>query len=260
MKKAWLFLLLIISMILPLTGCSYNESFIVERSLKRELVNIDLNTFKSKVENSDRFIFFIYDEECYACDMVKMNFLDDFIKKTCLKIYAMPANEFDPVECLYFKDISLMDKYYTLYEKDGVTGLYFKYPTILLIENKQAFKCALGTGEITKNFFDKNVKIDRNVTKYPSDKSELSRINNPSFLLDDNEVSNKIVYYTNSLDNDQIKYYLMPFIEDYQYPIFYVLDETLKTNYLSIVKDNIEANKTSNPSNYLSLIESQFNL
>ena len=52
----------------------------------------------------------------------------------------------------------------------------------------------------------------------------------------------------------------MPFIEDYQYPIFYVLDETLKTNYLSIVKDNIEVNKTSNRSNYLSLIESQFNL
>ena len=80
MKRKLLSLSLLSFLLLPLCSCGYNDSFVVERSLKDELVDISFDEFKEKVENNDRFISLFYSEECYACDMLKNDFLEDFIK------------------------------------------------------------------------------------------------------------------------------------------------------------------------------------
>ena len=58
------------------------------------------------------------------------------------------------------------------------------------------------------------------------------------FLKDDQYVENRIVYYTSSLqNNDEVTYYLKPFMEDFNHDIYYVENIELEKNKLEVYKD-----------------------
>ena len=263
MKRKLLSLSLLSFLLLPLCSCGYNDSFVVERSLKDELVDISFDEFKDKVENNDRFISLFYSEECYACDMLKKDFLEDFIKETHLKIYGIQVSREEVTSYVYIDQISssLKKKNYTLdVNENNEQVLYLTYPQIMLIEEKEVISTALGTGGINKRYFNKNVYLDRNSTYYilaENDKISLKNSENPSFLKDDRYVENRIVYYTSSLqNNDEVNYYLKPFIEDYKYDIYYVEDHLLKENKLEVYKNGELYETTNNRANYLPLLDS----
>lgn len=258
MRKHNLFIALLFTFLLPLTSCSYNKTFVVERSLKNEIININLDHFKEKVENNDRFILYIYSENCSACKILKNEFLDEFINKNHLKLYGFSTDNYDEDEALYFRDIANNDNFYKIYESDGFEELYFRYPAMLLIENKKIINNAIGTGGINQSFFNRNVYLDRNVKKYNVEENyqiTLVKSQNPKFILDDENVLTKVLYYTNTLDNDQVKYYLNPFMEDFSYDIYFRINEELTTPYLQIIKDGEVIEKTNKQSNFLSLLD-----
>lgn len=263
MKRKLLSLSLLSFLLLPLCSCGYNDSFVVERSLKDELVDISFDEFKEKVENNDRFISLFYSEECYACDMLKNDFLEDFIKETHLKIYGIQVSREEVTSYVYIDQISssLKKKNYTLdVNENNEQVLYLTYPQIMLIEEKEVISTALGTGGINKRYFNKNVYLDRNSTYYilaENDKISLKNSENPSFLKNDQYVENRIVYYTSSLtNNDEVNYYLKPFMEDYKYDIYYVEDHLLKENKLEVYKNGELYETTNNRANYLPLLDS----
>ena len=263
MKRKLLSLSLLSFLLLPLCSCGYNDSFIVERSLKDELVDISFDEFKEKVEKNDRFISLFYSEECYACDMLKNDFLEDFIKETHLKIYGIQVSREELTSYVYIDQISssLKKKNYTLdVNENNEQVLYLTYPQIMLIEGKEVISTALGTGGINKRYFNKNVYLDRNSTYYiltENDKITLKNSENPSFLKNDQYVENKIDYYTSSLqNNDEVNYYLKPFMEDYKYDIYYVEDYLLKENKLEVYKNGELYETTNNRANYLPLLDS----
>ena len=263
MKRKLLSLSLLLFLLLPLCSCGYNDSFIVERSLKDEIFDISFDEFKDKVENNDRFISLFYSEECYACDMLKNDFLEDFIKETHLKIYGIQVSREEVTSYVYIDQISssLKKKNYTLdVNENNEQVLYLTYPQIMLIEEKEVISTALGTGGINKRYFNKNVYLDRNSTYYilaENDKISLKNSENPSFLKNDQYVENRIVYYTSSLqNNDEVNYYLKPFMEDYKYDIYYVEDHLLKENKLEVYKNGELYETTNNRANYLPLLDS----
>jgi hypothetical protein len=260
MKKKLLFLSLVSALLFPLVSCSYNKTFVVERSLKNEVVDISLSEFKTKLDNNDRFILYLYSDECYACYVLKNEFLNSFINKTHIKFYGFRTDEYDKKEALLFRDISSKSSYYQVLENEyNEEEIYFIYPTMLLIENGKVIKSATGGNEINQKFFDKNVYLDRNVSKYKVSedyKISLENSQNPSFLIDDENILNRIVYTTNSLENDQVNYYLKPFINDYSVNIYYRIDETIESPILEVIKNGQTVNKTDKQSNFLSLLDS----
>ena len=263
MTRKFLCLSLLSFLLLPLCSCGYNESFIVERSLKDEIVDISFNEFKEKVENNDRFISLFYSNECMACDMLKEDFLDDFINETHLKIYGIQVSREEVTSYVYLDQISssLSKKNYSLdVDENNNQVLYLTYPQIMLIEEKEVISTALGTGGINRKYFNKNVCLDRNSDFYilsENDKITLKNSENPSFLENDQYVQNRIVYYTSSLENnDEVTYYLKPYMNDFSHDIYYVEDTELKENKLEVYKDGKLIKSTNKRVNYLPLLDS----
>ena len=102
--------------------------------------------------------------------------------------------------------------------------------------------------------------MDRNSDFYiltENDKITLKNSENPSFLKDDQYVANRIVYYTSSLtNNDEVKYYLKPYMEDFNHDIYYVENIELEKNKLEVYKDGNLVKSTDKKNNYLSLLDS----
>ena len=255
--KKTLVLLFCLFFIFPFTSCS-KGNFICEYSLKKQLVDITLDQFKEKVNSNDNLIVYINSSSCPVCQYAKDNFLLDYIKETALKIYSFePPLDLVNESEKFIESISSSSARYLKYNNDDLS---ITIPTILLISEGKVVKYANGYGykDISKNFFSKNVKNSYNkisISIKEEEKLILEKVDNPSFIYSDEGVTKGIIYYTNTNEiNGEMKYYLKPFIEDFNTNIYVKVDSSYTKNKLE-VKINDKIFSTSNVDKYLSLLE-----
>ena len=265
--KRKILLFLSLSLILPLSGCSYKNtsSLMVERSLKDEYVNLSFDGFKDKCTNLDNFIAFFNSEECSACYYLETNFLDDFIKETHLKIYSLEVYDITSYEMAYFTQISSeKQKFYELSkDENNVEMANISYPLMLVIEQGKVSSYAIGTKKISRKFFFESVYIDQSKEEFICDgycQISLENSENPTFIEYSEELKNGIVYRTSTLENDEVKYYLKPFMEDYQVNIYVDIDSSLSENKLEILKTDTIVGSSSKKESYLELIKTYVKL
>ena len=238
---------------------SKNQTFFVEHSLKGELVSMNLEEFKTNVKEKEHMVVFINTETCSACQQLKEEFLLDFIKDTKIKIYSYELNQDKEKEGEFIKSIVPEDaKYVTeCYEEDKSSYTCFYVPIMLIIENGQTIHDALGTKAISRSFFDKYV-VTSNVKNYvvkPHERLKLNKVDEASFIPYSEEVKEGIIYHTNDKNNEEIKYYLTPFMEDFSTNIYIDYSSEYKKNTLE-VRTTKASTKESDVRNYMSLLKS----
>lgn len=259
MKKIFLSFLVVLFMFISF-GCSKNGSLIVERSLKRELVELNVDTFKEKVNSNLNLVVFVNSSTCQSCKYVKETFLNQFIQDYALKIYSFVIEPGEGEKGEYLKSISKDGASYltNCSNSEGETYTCAFVPLILIIQNQKVINYALGTAKINYSFFNSNLLLDSykkkiNVTE--EEKIRLQKSDNPSFITYDNQEIG-IIYNTNAeKDNQEMLYYLKPFMEEYQIDIFINIDSSLTNNSLTI-KNGEKEITVSKSTEYLNYLES----
>ena len=242
------------------TSCSKkNDSFLVEYSLRGNLVDLTFDEMKEKVNTLDHMILFINSSTCSACDMVKEDFLIDYIEESKLKIYSYETNQVDTkLEGEYLKSIVPEGSSYITdcYDENDNKFPCFYIPLMLIIENGKTIKDALGTKAINKKFIESNVSVDKK-KKYSVNKDEIYQIEyakETTFTKYEGQEEG-IIYHTSSLENnDEVKYYLNPFMEDFHTSIYLDLDSKNEDSYLE-VKTSSTSVKESKRTSYLSFLD-----
>ena len=232
------------------------DKVMIERSLLNELKDISYDEFKVKCQNKDTFVSFIYSEECYHCYQVKKNFLPKFFEKYDLRIYGVCMDRIKNSDLAFIGEISKDDvPYYKYNETDDWHTIYF--PTVYIVEEGFISYYTTGTSAINESFFTNHLVVDKKASKFSSkDKISLTKEENPSLNVISQVPSNGVVYYTSSLENEEIKYYLKPYIEDKSISINVIVDENLTTNKLSIVSSDKEVKSSTQKKDYLALLNS----
>lgn len=247
-----------VMLLFALLSCSPKGTFVVEFSLKRQLVDLSLDEFKEKVNSNDHLIVYVNSPTCKVCQYTKEQFLLDFIKETSLKIYSFqaPSNRVYESE-KFIESISPSGASYIKYKEDDIV---ISVPLILLISEGKVYKYALGYGQkdISSPFFKKNIKLSNkkySKTIKDEDKLVIEKVEDPSFIFTEEEIDKGIIYYTNDVElNDEMKYYLKPFMEDFNSDIYVKIDPSISNNKLEIKNDDVSFS-SSNCDEYLSLLE-----
>ena len=109
---------------------------------------------------------------------------------------------------------------------------------MLFVENGKAIREAVGTKDINKDLFYKTLKLDeqKSYKHYDNDVFKLEFSEYPDFVTMPQDLERGVIYHTNSLDNNlEVKYYLRPFMEDYNTNIYLDLNPELKESYLEVM-------------------------
>lgn len=231
------------------------EKVLIERSVINEIKDISYDQFKSKCLNKDTFVSFVYSEECYHCYQVKSKFLPNFFDEYDLRIYGVKIDGIQNTDLSFIGDISDEDvDYYKYNEKDNWHTIYF--PVMYIIEEGFISYYALGNDSIKKSFFTNHLVIDKKAGKF-STKEKISLLKEvEAKIVSVIQIPSKgIVYYTSNIENEEIKYYLKPYVEDKSISINVIVDESLTSNKLSIVSNSQEVKSTTQKKDYLALLE-----
>lgn len=239
MKKI-LILFVSIFFMFPLFSCSSKGSLLIERSLKKDYVDLSLEEFKSMMDSNINFVVFVNSSTCSACKYVKETFLDDYIYKTNLKIYSFVIESGEKDKGYFLEEIAPEgNTFMAECSLDGDVYPCTYVPLILIIENKQVINYALGSSKINKKFFEDNLYIDKLNDKYlvqPNQKLTLEKTDHPGFIPYQEEIEKGIIYNTNNISNNQeIIYYLTPFMNDFECNIYLNVDSKVEKNSLKIV-------------------------
>lgn len=256
MEKNKLFLSLL--MLLTLSGCKNEkiEKINIERTLTKDFFDIDYEIFKEKILLDDDFIFYFYSPTCPNCQYLKENFFPSFLKKSYLKIYSVDVSGISSYDISFLYNIS--DKSAPYFGFNSNNDLYMNIPLITIVSDKKVSSYALGGNKINNSFFNKYIDLNINPINYlPKEEDKISlKSSSSSFITDYEDLEEGIIYHTASLeDNDEIKYYLKPLMEEKKFNIYLDVDKKNTFSSLEIIKNRESIMICKDKYSYPSLID-----